>query len=153
MVLLNELKKERDDLQKKLDAINLLIESYEGKSTTIDRPKSTRKQIVGFPEKGSYMEKVIFIIKDANRFLHNNEIAEALSHHDSRDVSELKRKVSAILFQAKARVETLTSVKHGKSAQFTFWGSTEWLDTNGKVKKEYMYDLDAIGGEPKKITL
>ena len=79
MEFINELKKERDALQKKLDAINSAIKSYEVTDSIDNVTDSKSITISGFPENGSYLEKVIFIIKTANRFLHNSEIAKALT--------------------------------------------------------------------------
>lgn len=154
MGLLNELKKERDILQSKIDAINTVIKSYEASESKSDsNPSSIKQEIFGFPESGSYLEKIIFIIKDSNRFLHNNEIAETLSVYDKRNIADIKRRVSTVLSQAKSQVDTLVNVKYGKSIKNTFWGSKDWLDTNGKIKEKHMYRLDIIGGEHKKITL
>jgi hypothetical protein len=153
MDFINDLKKEREVLQKKLDAINSVILSYEDVEHKGSVPSEKVKMISGFPKNGSYLEKVFFIIKDANRFLHNSEIAETLSQYDKKDIITLKRRVSAVLSHAKHEFDTLTSVRVGNSIKNTFWGSKEWLDDKGKVKKEHLYNIEAIGGEPKKVMV
>ncbi|MEQ8553290.1 MAG: hypothetical protein RIC06_23025 [Cyclobacteriaceae bacterium] len=158
MKFVDELRKEKESLKKRLEAIDVLLSSYdireeEETETNVSKAQSNNGSDSSFPAEASYLEKVLYVIKRENRFLHNNEIYNVLKQYDDKEEQHLKRRISAVLSHAKKDVDNLTNYRVGNSIKNTFWGSKDWLDNNGEIRKEHMYDIKVIGKEPKKVTL
>ncbi len=143
MSLIDELIKERAALQARIDSINQLLDMYDnihvGQASF--NKGSTAMSGDKFPINAKTLSQIIFLIKQEGRFLHNSEIVELLMQNGvSKSKEDLKRRVSAVLSQAKTKGEgNLTNVRHGKSIQNTFWGSLSWLDANKKVIDKHLY--------------
>lgn len=91
---------------------------------------------------GTWIENILTVIKNKNRFLHNSEIANELySTYSEKDKNSVKRRISAVLSNAltKGDVESLINHRFTNSIKDTVWGKKEWLDEQGKIKKEYMF--------------
>jgi len=104
---------------------------------------------------GTWIENIIFVIKDKNRFLHNSEITEVLyQYYPDKTKDQVKKRISAVISNAfsKNTVEGLTNYKFGKSLKDTVWGKKEWLDDNGEIKAEYNF-IDKKGNKPKQKYL
>ena len=135
MDLINGLKEERALLVKKLEAIDVLLESY----------GSINKRDADYPANGSYLKQIAYIIKKANRFLHNSEITGVIKNYSDKDLNFLSRRISSVLSKAKEEEEgNLTSVTIGASKRNTFWGSKEWLNNDGKPLEDHMYNAELI---------
>jgi len=94
------------------------------------------------PKDGTWLEKIIFIIKDRNRFLHNSEITQALHLHDSKKPKDyIKRRVSLVLSDAmiNKKIDNLINYRFSNLKKDTVWGFNKWLDDEGEVKKENMF--------------
>lgn len=137
-----DLIKERAKLLKKLEAIDILLESNESPNLSADKDDN-------YPVGGSYILQIEYIIKTANRFLHNSEIrsiikANSTKKKDQEDVF-LKRRVSSVLSKAKDEENSsLINIRVGNSLRNTFWGSKDWLDENGVPLKDHMYDKSKV---------
>lgn len=150
MGLIEELKEEKASLIKRLDpvivkrlnAIDVLLESY-GSASTDTHQKSDQVD-AGYPNNGSYLKQIEYIIKKENRFLHNNEISTIIKKYSDKDIDFLKRRISAVLSTAKVEEGNLVSIRIGNAIRNTFWGSKEWLDANGEPLKEHMYNESLI---------
>ena len=161
MKFIEELKKEKASLEKRLEAINTLLVSYEysdERNNTEtekkeDKSKEDKSKDDAFPRESSYLERILYIIKKENRFLHNNEIYNILSKYDDKDEKQLKRRISAVLSQGKKEVSNLTNHKIGNSIKNTYWGSKEWIDSDGNILKEHMYNTKFLSKEPRKVFL
>lgn len=139
MDFIEGLKEERASLKRTLDAIDVLLESYDIKDTTGANVKDNH-----FPIKGSNIDQITYVIKNANRFLHNNEITNELSKYSNKDSSLIKRRVSAVLSKAKREGGNLTSITVGASKRNSFWGSKEWLDSKDVPLNQHMYNKDLL---------
>ncbi|MDA3904952.1 MAG: hypothetical protein PF484_02640 [Bacteroidales bacterium] len=142
MDFINELKKERAILSKRLDAIEALLDSYDSNVTHITNV--SKKKDENYPSEGSYLTQIAYVIKREGRFLHNREIADALKAYSNKEMDFLKRRISAVLSKAKEKEGNLTSIRVGASIRNTFWGSIEWLDENKEPFKDHMYDTKYI---------
>lgn len=127
---------------KRLNAIDVLLESY-GSVSTETNQKSNQVDI-DYPTNGSYLKQIEYIIKTQNRFLHNNEIADIIKKYSNKDIEFLKRRISAVLSNAKEEGGNLVSIRIGTAIRNSFWGSKEWLDTNGEPLEDHMYDKSLL---------
>jgi hypothetical protein len=131
------------ELEKELQALKRALMAYENTASTniaikeeilnIDKPKIYE---------GTWIENILCIIKDKNRFLHNDEMAQELyATYSDKEKGKVKRRISAVLSSAfsKGEIESLTNYRFSKSRKDTVWGKKEWLDEDGKIKKEYLY--------------
>lgn len=148
MSLIEELKKEKAILEKRISTIDTLLKSYIGYDNNISVEKldsqSYESSINGtnFPTNGTWLEQIIFIIKDRNRFLHNSEIAEALiPYYSNKDINKIKRRVSSVLSSAltKKTIPHLINFRFSNSRKDTVWGHKNWLNDNKEIMDEYKY--------------
>lgn len=137
-----ELERQRAFYQRKIDAIDILLESPDGNSGDDDFINNDAGK--NFPKDASYIEQITHIITSANRFLHNSEITAALEKHSNKKSVNLSRRVSAVLSKAKEGSGNLTSITVGASKRNSFWGSQNWLDKNGDPLTEHMYDPSLV---------
>jgi len=150
MDLVEKLKEERASLikgldptiAKRLNAIDVLLESYGSASTDIHQ--ESNKVDTDYPTNSPYLKQIEYIIKKENRFLHNNEIAAIIKKYSDKDIDFLKRRISAVLSSAKEEGGNLVSIKIGTAVRNSFWGSREWLDVNGNPLTDHMYDKNLL---------
>lgn len=150
------------ELQRGIDAVQAALnafdrynsgetENFEDNSTVF-----TSKINVKIPKDGSWIEKIVFVIKDRNRFLHNSEIAEALvPFYPDKTEKDIKRRISAVISDAvaKNKVEGLINYKFSNSIKDTVWGKKDWLNEDGEILPEFMYFKKNKTKESIKISL
>ena len=97
-----------------------------------------------FDKKATFRDKLTFVFRTENRFLHVREIAEILHNLEPKnDVKEILAKLSpAITFLKKEGA--IVKVVVGKSHLNTFWGSKGWVNSDGLPKTVHMYDKNQI---------
>lgn len=149
---LDILEREKHNLLKKLDIIEHAISEYQ-KETSIFKldifkeieTKGFSSVIQGraylddFPVNEKWLNQILFLIKDRNRFMSNQEIAESLTtYHHQYNVDKMKRKVSVVISAAyKAdRIKGLIKVGTTKSAKDALWGFDSWLEDDSSIKEE-----------------
>ncbi len=97
----------------------------------------------GYPRKMSIENKVVFLIKNKQRFLHVREIANLLYEKepgiDNNAKKPLVRRLATILNIAQGK-KKVVKFKVGSSNRNCFWGSIKWLDESGEIKPEHKYD-------------
>lgn len=142
MDFINGLKKERASLAKRLEAVDVLLASYDTNDTHTTNISNESNS--DYPTKGSIMKQIAYVIKRENRFLHNSEITEALLPYVNKSRELLSRRISSVLTKAKGEVGNLVNIRVGKSIQNTFWGSKKWLDSNGDPLEAHMYDKSKV---------
>ena len=150
MDIITTLKKEKQDLERRIHAINNVLSIYEEGVTPVVNPSniglspSDTSEEPDFPKKGTWLEQIVYVIKSRNRFVHNNEIAEVLApYYPKKNIKEIKRRISSVLSQAKRQevVPGLVNYQFSKSKQDTVWGKNEWLDEEGKIKEDYSFKI------------
>jgi hypothetical protein len=120
---------------------------------TADKVTDTNEN--SFLQNGTWLENILYVIKDKNRFVHNSEIAEVLlPYYPDKNKDDVKRRISAVISNAfaKNKIEGLTNYKFSNSIKDTVWGKKEWLDDNGKIKPEYNF-IDKKSNKPKQKYL
>lgn len=82
------------------------------------------------------------ILRNEGRFMHMREIKKiAQELEPNEDIDVVDKKISTAFYTIKNLTDSpLTNVSIEGSNQNTFWGSKNWLDENGKIKKENMYN-------------
>lgn len=150
MDIITTLKKEKQDLEKRINAINNVLSIYEEGITSVVTPDNVAMSPADpskepdFPTDGTWLEQIVYVIKSRNRFVHNNEIAEVLiPYYPKKGIKEIKRRISSVLSQAKRQgvVPGLVNYQFSKSKQDTVWGKDEWLDEQGKIKEDYKFKI------------
>ncbi|MCH7524729.1 MAG: hypothetical protein IIC74_06910 [Bacteroidetes bacterium] len=87
----------------------------------------------------SIQNQALEVLKDANRFLHKSEIAKILRpFHKDRSDKQLDQRLAVELGKARDK-NIILNIKYAKSNQAYVWGSKNWLDESGKIKKEHEF--------------
>lgn len=108
----------------------------------VDKPEQTESPKNLSTYNGTWIENILTVIKNKNRFLHNAEIASELyKTYSDKDKNSVKRRISAVLSNSlsKGEIESLINYRFTNSIKDTVWGKKEWLDEQGEIKKEYMF--------------
>lgn len=135
-----------EDLKKEIQALQAALNTYEEfshKDSSLKKDDSTvfiSKINVEIPKDSTWTEKVAFVIRDRNRFLHNSEITEALKpYYSNKSEREIKRRISSVLSHAlrNDQIEGLTNYRYSNSPKDTVWGKKDWLDENGEIISEF----------------
>ena len=161
--LLSILEREKSTLQNKLYRIEGLIEMYnqsiiemetgEEKFGTEDQEdilfnkgKMSIHKYFSYDITQPIRKKIIDIIKNENRFLHVREIANiAHQFEENIPVSIFVRKISPALSVLKNLPQTCVVNFEVADSHFnTFWGSKAWLNEEGEIKSEYMYNSNQL---------
>lgn len=159
--LLKMLEIERDEYEQKVKSISDTIQilkakmgmnnSSNGESTAV----TTKNNILDpdYDKDWSISKKIIYLLKREQRFLHNREMSEmtnALEPQISKE--KLSKKFSSILSILKKRGLIVKKVINGNN-QNCFWGSPKWLNEDGTIKDEFMYNKKYLKNFPKKEEL
>lgn len=134
------------ELEKELIGLKAALSAYENidlNQKVVENHKTNETiKVSNSVYNGTWIENILTIIKEKNRFLHNAEIAKELySTYSDKDKLAVKRRISAVLSTSlsKGEIESLTNHRFTNSIKDTVWGKKEWLDEQGKIKKEYMF--------------
>lgn len=131
----NELIKQRNELTIKLKYLDGLIERLGGNSivekekSTTNLPSHTSKD-PNYDPKKSMKTKVLYVLSKIGRFAHSTEIRDKMAELEG--VSAENIKVSATL-SAMRRAEKLHKHTVGNQNRNSFWGSTKWINEEGKI--------------------
>jgi predicted AlkP superfamily pyrophosphatase or phosphodiesterase len=154
-ITLEILETERDNLIKKLEVIEHMIKEYSvdkkkpftyildrtGKYKMVfESIQDYKKPLDGFPVQEKWLNQILYLLENRNRFMSNHEIAYALTqYHYGFNVDKMKRKVSVVISAAyKAnRIEGLIKIGTTKSAKDALWGFDRWLTDNKKIKEKH----------------
>lgn len=139
MSFIIELKKEKKALLKRLDAVNLLLQSY-GENEIVETIREKDEIIVDFDlgkelKKSSTPQKFLLVLKENARFMKIREMAKFLVAQIGGDEDDWTMKLSRTTGKLK-KMDKIVPYKIGKSNTNVFWGSPNWLDKNGVIKSE-----------------
>jgi hypothetical protein len=116
------------------------LRGVEASASSINEPDALAINNSGYSKAWSNKQKAAHILKVANRFLHISEInerfieLEGISINDQKAIDGIRTGLTNLKNDMVA-----SNYKAGKSNQSFVWGSTKWLDENGKPKPEFMY--------------
>ncbi|MEO9510920.1 MAG: hypothetical protein ABJN84_12845 [Flavobacteriaceae bacterium] len=149
-ISLQDLIDEKAILTRKLGLLNLMITAYseEHKVLVYDSPSqfgTVNPEIQevpydNFPYHKKWIEQLVFLLNQKDRFLSNQEFAEALlPYYREYNIDKLKRKVSVNISAAYINnvVGGLTKIKVTTLPKSTVWGYKKWLDPEGEVLEKH----------------
>jgi hypothetical protein len=146
MSFIEELKKERNALTERLNAVNLLLQSYgENQPKPIQKPKEI--VVVDFDlgrelKKSSTPQKFLLVLKENQRFMKIREMAKFIQAQIGGNENDWTIKLSRTTGKLK-KMNKITSYKIGKSNINVFWGSPNWIE-NDKIKSGHEYIEEAV---------
>jgi hypothetical protein len=147
-ISLHNLKNERALLEKRLTIINLMIDAYSeeddniSSNITFESSLSDMKNIPidNFPYSKKWIDKILYLLDQKDRFLNNHEIAEALTlYYSEFNIDKLKRKVSVTISAAykNETINGLIKVRVSNLPKGNVWGYKKWLDNMGEIKDKH----------------
>ena len=102
-----------------------------------------------YNKNATFREKFSYVLKKENRFLHVREIAAILHALDPKlSINIILGKLSPTITYFK-KENAIVKVVVGTHFN-TFWGSKNWIDSEGKPKEAHMYDLNQLNHKRKK---
>lgn len=151
MFSLDNLKKERNRLVKRLEIIDALIEEYSDPELDFKfylkfKSKITDSLISGdtfkddFPKNKTWLNQLLYLLDKHERFLGNTEMADLLlPYYPDKNIDGLKRRVSVVISDAfkNKKVRGLIKLKISTLPQGFVWGYTKWLDSKGGIRERY----------------
>ena len=144
--LIRYLKEERVLAIRGIEAIDFLLTSYNSTDSPIDKKVDNINKDENYPVAETHSVQIRYIIKTANRFLHNTEIRNSIKANSLRkgdlDVDRIRfqERFSRYLQREKTiGGYNLVSIRVGNSNKRTFWGFKGWLNDQGDPLKKHMY--------------
>ena len=147
MSFIIELKKEKKALVERLDAVNLLLQSY-GENDVVATNSKKDEIIVDFDfgkelKKSSTPQKFLLVLKENARFMKIREMAQFIVAQIGGDEDDWTMKLSRTTGKLK-KMDKIVSYKVGKSNTNVFWGSPNWLDKDGAIKSENKFKESVV---------
>lgn len=99
-------------------------------------PRQKRK---GYNKDDKAANKVLYILNELKVFSRVGDILNRIKEYEPDFKSGLNTPINALKADDKIEVRKPTG-----SNRDTFYGFKSWLDENGNIKKEYMYDENTI---------
>jgi hypothetical protein len=143
------LEHQREQLIEELNSLDrsiLILKNRVNSNSSNVSSISKRLSSSGYDKTLSIPEKVIFILKQKNRFLRFREIAEIITEYeglDKKDVSALTNRLSNSCAELKTS-KAIVKLSTDNSNINTFWGSPKWLDESGNIIKGHEYNAVVI---------
>ena len=159
LVLLNKLE-QIDSLIKMYNQSMIELETGEQKfcmqdqeDTSFNKSRMSIHKYFSYDNTQPIRKKILDIIKNENRFLHVREIVNiAHQFEENIPVSIFVKKISPALSVLKNLPQTcLVSIEVANSHFNTFWGSKAWLNEEGEIKSDYMYNSTQLSNLNKVI--
>lgn len=105
----------------------------------------------GYDPNWSISNKFGYLLNKYKRFLHFREAAEMINEIEgiNYDISDLTKKLSSGTQSLKGKGK-IVKKKIDSNNKNTFWGVPSWLDENGEIKKQNLYNEEYVykPGEP-----
>lgn len=140
------LKIKREEVFKQVESLDVAIASLESIfGNTYNVPKVVRNEdgLGRYDKKWGYTQKVLYVLKEQQRFLHFRQIAKIILELDEvkvdkASITELAKTLSTSCQNIKkSKMIVRYQSNESKSNQSFYWGSPKWIDENGKIKEGY----------------
>lgn len=141
----------RDDFYRKYKSVDDTISLLKGNHNSFSIKSANKEEkppsfVIndGYDIKWPMKLKMSHILKKESRFLHIRQIAEKLHTYEPL---VLEKEFVSKLYPAIAELKksnTIVKYTLDNNNVNTFWGSKNWVDSSGKIKDEYIYDLDQV---------
>jgi len=149
-IFLQGLFKKEAELEAKLAIIRQLIQEnsdsdkksfvLEFKEPTDDKTNSVRPEGLKEATDG---EKFLMVLKEHQRFMKVREIAEYLDSQlgggTQKWITKLSRKTRHL-----KQLNKIVSIQVGKTKTNFFWGSPNWLESDGNIKEKHKYSATSL---------
>jgi len=154
LIAIEVLKEREEELHSELSALRssiIAMESRIGISLTDSKPKQSTVKPEQQNKDGDYDPnwsiaiKFRYLLNKHKRFLHFREAAKMINNLEGAeyDISELTKKLSSGTQSLKGKGK-IVKTKIGSHNKNTFWGLPSWLDEEGKIKEEHLYNKDYV---------
>jgi hypothetical protein len=166
-IFLKILVEERMHLLEKLSVIEQAIGTYKtvaaepanglyvNLNSLLNTPgESFFQKYSGYNMDASTRNKILFIIKTENRFLHVREIARIMQlMEEGETLQQAIKKISpALSFLKKLPDTPLTSVAADGLHFNTFWGYKHWITDEGEIDGAFMYNESEITKKKRQLS-
>lgn len=146
-IIYDLLLKEEKSLMSKLEQVRNEMKKFQTSSDTaveyiasnVSKPITNDLIDENQVKKYSTPQKILFALKENNRFMKIREIAEYISGLTSENVDELVKQMSRRTKYLKEK-DKIVKFQLGNKKANTFWGSPKWMDNDGNIKKDHMYN-------------
>lgn len=91
----------------------------------------------------SINQKLLYALKENQRFMKVREMAEYIVDIIGGDADEVVKQFSRRTGKLK-EMNKIVKFQHGKGKKNSFWGSPNWLHEDGTIKEKYMYNEDLV---------
>ena len=154
------LKKDLRKYEEKIKAIKTLLDfssedsnELNNNETLISQKNNHQSHSDEYLKIKTLKGKVLFFLKQNQRFLHCREIANMIIEQEP-NLKISTRRVSQVISNLKKNEDSnLTRITVGSQLRNTFWGSENWLDKHGNPKPEHMYNQDYVYKEEKEVIV
>ena len=145
MSLIIELQKEKEQLLKRIEAIDLLMSQYSVNTSESvkELPKRKDGTSINDLQKASTPQKLLLTLKEHQRFMKIREIAKYLFSKLGGNEDDWVKKLSRTTGKLK-QAGKITIYQVGKSRKNVFWGSPNWLENNGNIISKYKYNESSV---------
>ncbi len=153
LVDLENLKRERRRLEKRLELVDSLIDEYSNidpeldfshyivfNSKMADETGTFSLEEDDFPKNKTWLTQILYLLDKHDRFLGNTEMAELLlPYYPQKNVDGLKRRVSVVISDAykNNKVKGLIKLKISNLTHGFVWGYKKWLDSNMEIRQKH----------------
>lgn len=145
--IIRKLQEKKAVLAKQIEAIDSTIQLFNSEINQ-ESNQPTIAHIDGYDPSWTWKNKIIHILKVNNRFLHIREIVDFIFKYEELD--EAPQEIVASFRQSLSSLRAdniIVRFSVNNQLRFSFWGSPNWLDENGQIKKGYEFDPSFVPQE------
>ncbi|WP_298509133.1 hypothetical protein [uncultured Kordia sp.] len=144
-IIIDALIEKKERLLADIKTIDETLKSLDSNSVKSEVAPVKNISKTEYNSKWSYSKKFVFLLKENNRFLHFREAGNMINSLENTGLTdaELASKLSSGTQTLKT---SNTIVKHqvGTNQKNCFWGRPNWLNEDGSIKKEHLYNSDYL---------
>jgi hypothetical protein len=144
MSLVVELRKEKDALIKRIEAIDVLLVAYDASDEefqdTEKKAIDSRLNVTSFPISGRVDKQLMWLFK--HEITKGIKLGELQELYDKHKPTEPYKKISNVARRLK-KESRLVIVQYNNMNKLSFWGLPEWIGA-GDFKDEYKPDENLL---------
>ena len=140
--LISQLRQEKAKWLDKIAAIDQTIELLSDSSTYHGISNyEVAEDGEDSPNKVSPKEAILIVLKDKQRFVKSRAFAEKMAEINGVPYESAYKRISPTLSGLRKK-GLIRKVQIGTEIRNTFWGSNNWVDQEGNIIKDYIYEED-----------
>lgn len=142
--IIDKAKRDVAQLDATILTLMYLSTSYVPSSIGSDTKTNLSDKYLSFNPKWTIRDKVAFVLKSENKFLHIRQIADILHKLDPKiSIDEYTTKLYTPIGQLKKEGKVYKQ-NIGNSNANTFWGSVNWITGTGEIKSGHEFDENQL---------